>query len=716
MDKFKLETSLQFPLFKIRELVSFSEVKKPSGIEYILLVLIGESKNKNSKLASLLESFGISKSLLYLFADSIQYLMDQDILQEIDFEKSQFEEFKIEQFKFTERGKKIFAEESIPTGINKEIKIDVFYNIALKELSLTIDPYLEPKPLMDCAITPDFINQFPCERNIENFLNLKKGKGIGVKKEEIITSIEEIKKENWVIKYDCIMNISGDKIEIKFDDLVLQNFFDDYYTKGMVNQAVLYKNKFKFKSSYKDNLNITLYEPNKIVGFIIPQAIDEVLNQKQQLLVTKGNYKANNCDMIISEESIDSYDSNIEFIQVNEHNSIFGYIPGKFIFNNELKGEIVLPLTLKIKITKEELKKLLKPYINTLSIYSENNFKELVKLTNFIDDFDLVEDVLKGYLGKNVESNIVLLNEIRQYALLNMGVLNIYKKVLKDTYFAYLDLVTEDNLKTTLKITSYIPKFLNIPLEDVLSKIFDKIQIKSSVKTYEELVENDFDKSLVLLYVNPVEEALKTRSVDEKTLLDLINYDSALNVLKKITSINDYKDYTYDEESIKYSSFKENYNKVISLQKSIQVFKQQNKALFKNYDNFMTIFSLINDDLNLLENAQRNPNNIQQDLIDKKISSGEFQFVFVNLSIKLETILKEQYNLSGKLSKMLNIAKKEKLIDSNILNDLNDFRESRNLTIHSTDKTKNYSVADLKRWAKEIFDLEAKKNEPSSNR
>ena len=104
------------------------------------------------------------------------------------------------------------------------------------------------------------------------------------------------------------------------------------------------------------------------------------------------------------------------------------------------------------------------------------------------------------------------------------------------------------------------------------------------------------------------------------------------------------------------------------------------------------------------------------EVIDKKISSGEFQFVFVNLSIKLETILKEQYNLSGKLSKMLNIAKKEKLIDSNILNDLNDFRESRNLTIHSTDKTKNYSVADLKRWEKEIFDLEAKKNEPSSNR
>ena len=40
MDKFKLETSFQFPFFKLNEIVSYSEVKKPSGIAYMLLVLI----------------------------------------------------------------------------------------------------------------------------------------------------------------------------------------------------------------------------------------------------------------------------------------------------------------------------------------------------------------------------------------------------------------------------------------------------------------------------------------------------------------------------------------------------------------------------------------------------------------------------------------------------------------------------------------------------
>ena len=46
MDKFKLETSFAFPFFKQNELVKYEEVKKPSGLAFMLLVLINESKNK----------------------------------------------------------------------------------------------------------------------------------------------------------------------------------------------------------------------------------------------------------------------------------------------------------------------------------------------------------------------------------------------------------------------------------------------------------------------------------------------------------------------------------------------------------------------------------------------------------------------------------------------------------------------------------------------
>lgn len=706
MDKFKLETSIQFPFFKMNELVTYSEVKKPSGVAYILLVLISESKNKNDRLSKVLENFGIPKSLHYIFADNVQYLMEQGILEEFNFYKTEFDNYLIGSFQFTSKGKKIFAEESIPTGINKELKVPVFYNIAMNELSLKMDNDLDPKPLMDCAITPEFMDRFKNEKNVENFLNLQKGKGISVKKEEIITKVEQLDQENWIGKYDCDMNINGDDIEIKFDELLLQKFFDANYNQNMVNLAISYKNKFKFKSSFKDNLKLSNYGFDRIAGIIIPKEIDDVLKQKNQLLLTKGNYKTSNGYMITSSESIAKYDDTIEFIQVDMHDSVYAYIPGNFNFNNSIFGTITIPLAVKIKLTDEELKNVIRPYVLSLSSYSEDNFRELVKVTNITDDLKLAKEIIEGYVNKDAESNIVLLNEMKPYAISNSGISNIYRELLEKNYSNYMDTITEDNLDTALKITASIPKFLNIPNKDVLSRIFKNIKVKNELETYETLVSKGFDKSLVVLYVNPVIEALKIRNSEEKSIIDLINYDDALSEMKRITSINDYKSYLYDEEKINHNDFKTNYNKAFNLQKNIAVFRSGNEGLFANYDGFMNLFSTINDDINLVEAALKNPNNLKPELIEKKIASGEYQFVFVNLSAKLETILKNKYKLDGKLSDMLNDARSNGIIDKKIISDLHDFRDNRNAYVHPEDRTSNYNADDLRRWSKEIFDLE----------
>ncbi len=63
MAKFELNTSFQFPFFRVTELVSYTEVKKPSGVAYMLLVLINKSKDKKANLSITLENFGIPKSL-----------------------------------------------------------------------------------------------------------------------------------------------------------------------------------------------------------------------------------------------------------------------------------------------------------------------------------------------------------------------------------------------------------------------------------------------------------------------------------------------------------------------------------------------------------------------------------------------------------------------------------------------------------------------------
>ena len=705
MDNFKLETSVLFPFFKIEELVKYAEVKKPSGVAYILLVLISESKNKDDRLANVLINFGIPKTIHYIFADTIQYLINQDILSDFYFDKNQFGEYRVGDFNFTSKGKKIFAEESIPTGVNKEVKIPVYYNIALNELSLKIDNDLEPKPLMDCAISPEFMNRFKCNKNVEDFLNLKKGNGISIKKEEIITNVEELSKESWVAKYECDMQANGDNIVIKFEDLTLQKFFNENYTNTMINQTIAYKNKFKFKSSFHKNLRFTNYSAN-VTSVLLPKELEDVVKQKSQLFYTYGNYKTNNGYQIVYKEAFDNLDKNIEFLQVDMHDNIYVYIPGEFVFNSSF-GDISIPLTLKCKVSDEELKEMIACYINNnLSDYSEDNFKQLVKISSITDDFKTAEKIISNYLNNDYESNIVLLNEVKQYAISNAGILNIYKKYLESNYNGYLNTVTDDNLSTVLKITSNIPKFLNISSKVILETIFDKIKVKDNILTYETLVERGFDKSLVLTYINPVSEALESRNVNDKSLLDIINYSDAIDEMKRITSITDYKNYNYDEENINHNDFKLNYNKAFNLKKSVQIFRNNNESIFNEFDGFMSLFSVINDDINMVEDALKNIKNLKPDLIEKKISSGEYQFVFVNLSQKLEDILKNKYGLKGRLADRLDNAKENGIIDKKVILDLHNFRDVRNGNVHPEDKKSNFDANDLRRWSKEIFDLE----------
>ena len=250
MGKYKLETSIQFPFFKISELVSYTEVKKPSGIAYMLLVLLSESHDKAIKISSLLENFGIPKSLHHLFSEVINNLLQDGFLQMapgLVFRKDDFNDYELKDIEFTSKGKKIFAEKSIPTGVTKEAKIPVFFNVALNKLSLSMDSSQEPKPLMDSPITPEFMSKFRCEKDVEGFLNLNKGTRIPIyengkvakteiiKKEEIITGIEPIVQENWVGKYDCIITLDGDNCSFDFGNRALLDFVTENYTNAMVS-------------------------------------------------------------------------------------------------------------------------------------------------------------------------------------------------------------------------------------------------------------------------------------------------------------------------------------------------------------------------------------------------------------------------------------------------------------------------------------------------
>lgn len=710
MDKFTLETGIQFPIFKLTELVTYSEVKKPSGVAYILLVLIQGAKERTTPMGLLLTNINVPVSLHHVFAREARDMMEQGIIDCTydGFTDDEFETLTLNQFSFTTKGRKVFAEESIPTDKEKEAKIELFYDVAENAFEMQIPTDEEPRPLMDSFLKPDFFAQFSVQKEPEDFINLQKGRGIGIKKEEVIIKVEEQgDKENWVGKQDATVSIAGNSVSLRFEDGVHQKFLEDHYTGKLLSDAFAMKSKFNFPGSYRKGLHYADYAGDSLDSVKLPKELGDILKQKSKLMVTNGDYTSPN--LTIQSNAMGPY----SFLLVDNSNWIFGYIPGVFDFKSEKFGTISIPLLLKMKATIPQLQEAVKPYLAQISAYSSENFRMLVRLTEIDKDYDSAYSLMEGYLPGDAPSALSILSEMRPYAVSSPKILSRHKEMTEREYHAYLSAIKEDGLETAMKIIGWVPKYLNIGSRAVLDEIFQSISpIKDPVAVFESLSASRYDELMLMNYVNPVPDALKSRRGQSASLVSLLDFDDAISDLKEISGIEGYHHVRIDEDEIPHDQFKATYSQALKQRKNIALFKDDNQTLFETYDGFMGVFGEINDYLNKVDNAMKNPNSVTSDLIEKKIVSGDYNFVFIHLAAKLSSALSGKYHQVGTLAEMLSGAQREGLLPKETLDDLYFFRKARNSRIHLEEqKDVEFSAEDLRRWGKEIFELSSEKKE-----
>ena len=108
----QIKTSCPFPLLQYKATVKYNEVRKASGIAYILLDLIQKSTAKEEKIADELLRFGISADLYGIFGRELERLAATDIIacgvnMRYLSELRYFSEIKLSDLKLTERGEKL---------------------------------------------------------------------------------------------------------------------------------------------------------------------------------------------------------------------------------------------------------------------------------------------------------------------------------------------------------------------------------------------------------------------------------------------------------------------------------------------------------------------------------------------------------------------------------------------------------------------------------
>lgn len=709
MRNFNIETSLPFPFLELNEIVSATEVKKPSGVTYMILVLLKESKNKNQKISSLLESFGIPKNLHSIYADEIRKLLDDGIIiaNDIRYQTRWFSKYELADFYFSSRGEKVFAEEQIATGKEKESKVKCYYDVALNQLSLKPDPLLEVKALYDNAFDDSFVQQFECKKNVEEFLDSKKGPSFQVKAAEVITKVELQEKKSFVGNYGAKLIVDRDSLTIKLDHKLAQEFFDEYYNADFVNKAISLKKKFKLDKAY--DAKLSNFNEDDIYEALLPKDYTVKLSNKYSLVLTRDKYNYNKQNKVVMDvKSIDAISKYADYVCV-DGSQVYAYCPVKLELDEKKLGKIYLPLVLVLKPSLADFAKAISNYIDTKTSYSYESYTEIIKICNVTKDYKKAISMLMSYMTEHEDDNIVMLNEVKPLLTSNTFLLNEYKKMVTESYNKYMKNVKEDSLDSSLKITAGIPTFIGLNNTELLSNIMQSIkQPKRLVETYELLVKH-FNTSLVLVHINPFEEVLKNKKANSQQLLDIITFDEALESLKKITGIKDYSKYTFDEDELIKPEFKKDFVTAHNSYKNIQIFKPYNLKYFDDSDKYMNIFGRINDNLNILDAAIKNPKNIKADLIEKKIVSGDYQFVLINLSAKLDLLLTEKFNVTGTLADKLNASRKKKDLSKEVVADLHELRENRNALAHPEDRTENYNADDLRRWSKEVFDIEEAK-------
>ena len=157
----QIKTSCPFPLLQYKVTVKYNEVRKASGIAYILLDLIQKNTAKEEKIADELLRFGIPADLHSIFGRELEQLAKTDIIscsvnRRYFSDSRYFSEIKLSDMKLTERGAKLFKEGAIPTGQEKVSVKDVFYSPITRKFDLR--SALPRSPLAKCFLGESFLD------------------------------------------------------------------------------------------------------------------------------------------------------------------------------------------------------------------------------------------------------------------------------------------------------------------------------------------------------------------------------------------------------------------------------------------------------------------------------------------------------------------------------------------------------------------------------
>lgn len=727
----QIKTSCPFPLLLYKTNVKYNEVRKASGIAYILLDLIQKTAASREKIGEVLLKFGIPKELHYIFGKEIANLIGTEILQSVYpathfLNPNYFSEIMVKDISLTAKGRKMFTEGAIPTGAEKTKTKDIYFSPVTRKFD--VESKVAYMPLAACYLGEEFLDKVDIDiSGLEDYINANTTK-IGLKAEERMVSYETEEPQKLHIRKEdgmtIVIRLSG--VEFFFGTSDETAFFYKYYSSALMTEGLLMKNNYKFVNALKEIVSVptvSITELDRAVNVHLPSDVQKQATRPCKVFVNKGRLGAERNDNVIKLDNdlskilLDRIDGNAEFALVDSsaihyYNALNVSMPcAKFgdTFEMQLLVESVA--------SAEQYSKLVKAIFEVVKNrpFDSESGRTVLFVVDGLKDTDLFGEYVEAKLSalKTADDKIELLMKMNAIFNKNAKWKAYFETFAKDLFEASVEEIRLDNMIYKTTVLSPIKEALGMTEIDYITDFTKHIaKDEDSDLVYQALETAGFETNVILGVANVIEKYMQSVVIGQNILSETSLASKFQNVKINLWKLNDMlgiesvsaytlkDDYNVDEFFNAYSTLQTSY-------KGIEKYKQYAAKEYAQVKQFMDIYEPIHDILSIERTASSHPDKITKKYINDHLAHGKYKEAICDLVVKLQYDLRELLSMGDEASAhdLIEEARSQKMIDGKQASNLHKLRMCRNGFQHPSRTQIPFDKATIESWCEDVFSL-----------
>jgi hypothetical protein len=737
-------TTCPFPLIKMDVKLKYAEVRKPTGVGYIILELIKDAKKRDERLTEILTGFGVPEDLLCIFADDVERLLKWGILRLVtdsEYNREYFDGYTVGHFRFTENGERMFREGAVPTGEEKTKVTAVYFNPLTSEFLF--------KNLNKCGnikaaycYADGFMDKVKTDfSRLKEFL-IDNSVVAGLQKEERLLehAIDASSREDLATTEDENLNlrIDEDGIEVNFKTAGAMDFYKTYFTPDMLERNLAAKNKFKFPTRVSVHKANGFSEFKNLSALYLPEEYSKQIDRQVKLLVTRGggNIVVKHGKTATSFEQGKTIDTAIgdicpkwSFITIDAKEMRAYTAAETELIERRLNKPMAVNLLIEQVFGTEQKRAIVKAIYDECKAvgFSEECCRLVKAVADLLENAEMANEYTRHSLWNNKDAAV---EERCKILLAANGVFKDIQKWVSvatdcanEIYNRLIDEMTEENVGYTVKMARLLDGIRTPRKGELLDNVAKKLETLGKIDTIEMfniLSSAGFNENEALSVANAVKIYVDKIINGETVWTDRSGLSGKfeapahdLSELKKNLGIESTAKYAFREgydQTAFINYFKAFQSKLDGLKKYEGFAPEGFKALHRYVEIMRPAF----DYIMVERNASQNPEKIDRKYIHSKIAAGDWRSAIGEMTIRLEYMLGKRLDAGksgdgGKpeaLFERIKRAVAKKILTSEEANTLHKLREFRNRLYHPTMDQLDFNRENIDKWADAVFALD----------